>query len=60
MRSRPIIKKQSFYKPLQKEERGSLGLNPRAFGLFLLVIKVLCLSWCKGLNKSRTQTADSL
>jgi hypothetical protein len=54
MRPRPIVKKQRFYKPLQKEERGSLGLILRGFELFLIVVKVLCLSWCKGHNKSRT------
>ncbi len=26
---------------MQKEERGSLGLNPGAFGLFLIVVKVV-------------------
>jgi hypothetical protein len=44
MRPRPIVKNRGFYKPMQKEERGSLGLNPRAFGLFLIVVKVLYLS----------------
>ena len=28
---------------MQKEGRGSLGLNPRAFGLFLIVVEVLLL-----------------
>jgi hypothetical protein len=51
MRPRPI--QQRFYKPMQKEERGSLDLNPRAFGVFLIVVKVLYLSCCKGLNNSR-------
>ncbi len=41
MRLRPMIKQQRFYKPLQKEERGNLGLNPRAFGLSLFIVKVL-------------------
>ena len=36
---------------MQKEERGSLGLNLRAFGLFIIVVKVLYFSCCKGLNK---------
>jgi hypothetical protein len=36
---------------MQKGERGSLGLNLRAFGLFIIVVKVLYFSCCKGLNK---------
>jgi hypothetical protein len=52
MRPRPIVKNRGFYKPMQKEERGSLGLNPRAFGLFLIVVEVEVE--VEGFNKSRT------
>ncbi len=44
MRPRPIVKNRGFYKPMQKEERGSLGLNPRAFGLLLIVVEVMYFS----------------
>ena len=52
MRPRPI--QQRLYKPLQKEERGSLGLNPRAFGLFLIVVEVEVEVEVEGVYKSRT------
>ncbi len=36
---------------MQKEECGSLGLNLRALGLYIIVVKILYFSSCKGLNK---------
>jgi hypothetical protein len=33
------------------QERGSLGLNPRAFGLFIIVVKELYLVAVKALIK---------